>query len=165
MDERSSSSLSLPVFEAPVTDRVWLVGAHGGAGCTTIYRSAPDVYADAGRALPISGDAHRPSRIVLCARGDSRGHEALRELLNEADAGLFSPSILLGVAVTVPCSRPPLVLERSRRLVCSTARFAVRLPWIGSLMVDGECAKYPRAYESLRREAVKAVDMPLTTAS
>jgi hypothetical protein len=86
-------------------------------------------------------------------------------LLNEADAGLFAPSILSGVAVTVPCSRPPLVLERSRRLVCSAAPFAIRLPWIGQLMVDGECAKYPHAYESLRREAVKAVDMPLTRAS
>jgi len=24
----------IPSFAAPVTDRVWLVGAHGGAGCT-----------------------------------------------------------------------------------------------------------------------------------
>ncbi|MDN5978668.1 MULTISPECIES: hypothetical protein [Bifidobacterium] len=165
MDERSSSSPSLPTFEAPVTDRVWLVGAHGGAGCTTIYRSAPDVYADAGRALPISGDTRRPSRIVLCTKGDSLGLEALQGLLNEADAGLFTPSILLGVAVTVPCSRPPLVLERSRRLVCSAAPFAVRLPWIGPLMVDGMCAKYPRAYESLRRDALKSLDARYSTAS
>jgi hypothetical protein len=165
MDERPSSSLSLPTFEAPVTDRVWLVGAHGGAGCTTIYRSAPDIYADAGRALPVSGDADRPSRIILCAKADSRGLEALQGLLNEAAGGLFAPSILLGVAVTVPCRRPPLVLERSRRLVCSTAPFAVRLPFIGPLMVDGACAKYPRAYESLRREALKGLDVRYSTAS
>ena len=29
----------IPSFAAPVTDRVWLVGAHGGAGCTTIRHS------------------------------------------------------------------------------------------------------------------------------
>ncbi len=32
----------IPSFAAPVTDRVWLVGAHGGAGCTTIRHSDPE---------------------------------------------------------------------------------------------------------------------------
>ena len=40
----------VPPFAArPTADRVWLVAAHGGAGCTTIRMSARDRYADAGR--------------------------------------------------------------------------------------------------------------------
>ena len=59
----------IPSFAAPVTDRVWLVGAHGGAGCTTIRHSDPERFADAGRALPVSQDPSMPSRIILCAMG------------------------------------------------------------------------------------------------
>ena len=54
----------IPSFAAPVTDRVWLVGAHGGAGCTTIRHSDPERFADAGRALPVSQDPSMPSRII-----------------------------------------------------------------------------------------------------
>lgn len=57
----------LPIFKAPATNRVWLVAAHGGAGCTTILRSSPASYANAGRTLPVSRDPAQPSRIVLCA--------------------------------------------------------------------------------------------------
>lgn len=56
----------IPSFAAPVTDRVWLVGAHGGAGCTTIRHSDPDRFADAGRALPVSQDPPCP-RASSCA--------------------------------------------------------------------------------------------------
>ena len=62
----------IPSFAAPVTDRVWLVGAHGGAGCTTIRHSDPERFADAGRALPVSQDPSMPSRIILCAMGTGR---------------------------------------------------------------------------------------------
>ena len=63
----------IPSFAAPVTDRVWLVGAHGGAGCTTIRHSDPERFADAGRALPVSQDPSMPSRVILCAMGTGRG--------------------------------------------------------------------------------------------
>ena len=79
----------IPSFAAPVTDRVWLVGAHGGAGCTTIRHSDPDRFADAGRALPVSQDPSMPSRIILCAMGTGRGLESLRALLADQSAGLF----------------------------------------------------------------------------
>lgn len=71
----------IPSFTAPVTDRVWLVGAHGGAGCTTIRHSDPERFADAGRALPVSPDPSMPSRVILCAMGTGRGLESLRALL------------------------------------------------------------------------------------
>mgnify|MGYP000037269427 CR=1 FL=1 len=86
----------IPSFTAPVTDRVWLVGAHGGAGCTTIRHSDPERFADAGRALPVSPDPSMPSRVILCAMGTGRGLESLRALLADQSAGLFGASILLG---------------------------------------------------------------------
>ena len=92
----------IPSFAAPVTDRVWLVGAHGGAGCTTIRHSDPERFADAGRALPVSQDPSMPSRIILCAMGTGRGLESLRALLADQSAGLFGASILLGAAITDP---------------------------------------------------------------
>lgn len=92
----------IPSFTAPVTDRVWLVGAHGGAGCTTIRHSDPERFADAGRALPVSPDPSMPSRVILCAMGTGRGLESLRALLADQSAGLFGASILLGAAITDP---------------------------------------------------------------
>ena len=68
----------IPSFAAPVTDRVWLVGAHGGAGCTTIRHSDPERFADAGRALPVSQDPSMPSRIILCAMGTGSGRKGSR---------------------------------------------------------------------------------------
>ncbi|MFR4785320.1 MAG: hypothetical protein ACLUAM_01500 [Bifidobacterium adolescentis] len=105
----------VPPFAArPTADRVWLVAAHGGAGCTTIRMSARDRYADAGRGLPVSADPRLPSRVVLCAMCTGRGLEALRALLADWNAGLFGQTILMGVAVTMPLPKTPRELRRAR---------------------------------------------------
>lgn len=48
-----------------------LVAAHGGAGCTTILRSSPASYANAGRRCPSAVTPHNPavSCCARCARG------------------------------------------------------------------------------------------------
>lgn len=139
----------LPAFGAKPTDRVWLVAAHGGAGCTTIRHSAPDRYADAGRALPISMDSARPSRIVLCAMCTGRGLEALRGLLGEWHHGGFGSSRLCGVAVTMPTPRTPTPLRKGCLLVGSAAPALWRLPYIKGLDLDGFPQVYPRAYRHM----------------
>ena len=126
----------IPSFAAPVTDRVWLVGAHGGAGCTTIRHSDPDRFADAGRALPVSQDPSMPSRIILCAMGTGRGLESLRALLADQSAGLFGASILLGAAITDPVPRMPRPLVAARIQLSSAVR-VWRLPHIKGLELDG----------------------------
>lgn len=140
------SSLLLPCFAAPVTERVWLVAAHGGAGCSTIYRSAPGLYADAGRALPVSPDPVRPAMVVLCAMGSARGLESLRALLAEWHAGRWGATVLLGVAVTDCMARQPRVLNRARLQVTSPAPCAWRLPYVPSLPVEGVPDRWPAAY-------------------
>ena len=118
----------IPSFAAPVTDRVWLVGAHGGAGCTTIRHSDPDRFADAGRALPVSQDPSMPSHIILCAMGTGRGLESLRALLADQSAGLFGASILLGAAITDPVPRMPRPLVAARIQLSSAVRVWRRAP-------------------------------------
>lgn len=143
----------IPSFAArPTTDRVWLVAAHGGAGCTTIRMSARDRYADAGRALPVSTDPSRPSRIVLCAMCTGRGLESLRGLLADWNAGLFGPTVLAGVAVTMPLPRTPRELRRGTLLVGSAAPNLWRLPFVRGLDLDGFPASWPRAYARMLRD-------------
>lgn len=114
----------VPPFAArPTADRVWLVAAHGGAGCTTIRMSARDRYADAGRGL-----------------------EALRALLADWNAGLFGQTILMGVAVTMPLPKTPRELRKGALLVGSAAPALWRLPFIRGLDLDGFPETYPRAY-------------------
>ena len=112
-----------PFAARPTADRVWLVAAHGGAGCTTIRMSARDRYADAGRGL-----------------------EALRALLADWNAGLFGQTILMGVAVTMPLPKTPRELRKGALLVGSAAPALWRLPFIRGLDLDGFPEAYPRAY-------------------
>lgn len=138
----------IPSFTAPVTDRVWLVAAHGGAGCTTIRRSAPERFADAGRALPVSQDPSMPSRVILCAMGTGRGLESLRALLADQAAGLFGTSILLGAAITDPVPHMPRSLVAARIQLSSVTR-VWRLPYVRGLELDGFPQRYPAAYARL----------------
>lgn len=140
----------LPVFEAPETRRVWLVAAHGGAGCSTIYESDPRFYADAGRALPHCSTS--PSRVVVCAMGTVRGLEAAQGLLREARDGGWGSTLLAGLVVTVPVAKEPKVLSDARKLVMSAAPRAWTLPFIPGLAVEGVPQKFPRAYTKLVRE-------------
>lgn len=142
----------LPVFDAPVTDRVWLVAAHGGAGCTTIRHGLPDVYADAGRALPVSVDSARPSRMVLCAMGTGRGLEALQGLLVEWSEGRFGSSLVVGCAVTDPVARMPRELVKGRLQLASVSPRLWRLPFIAGLELSGFPQRYPSAYARMARD-------------
>ncbi|KFI56338.1 putative lipoprotein [Bifidobacterium cuniculi] len=130
----NATTTLLPVFDAPATERVWLVAAHGGAGCTTIYTegamAGDPMWADAGRALPASVEAARPSLVVLCAMGTGRGLESLRALLADWDAGAFGTCVLLGAAVTAPMARTPMALRRGTALVGAGAPRLWRLPYI-----------------------------------
>lgn len=156
------NSKLLPSFEAPATHRVWLVAAHGGAGCSTIYSSAKDRYADAGRALPVSSQVDAPSHIVLCAQGTSRGLESLQDLLREWRSGLFGSTELVGIAVTSPRVRTPHVLVRSRKLVCSVIpkQHVFVLPFITNLDVDGIPETYPHRYARMSKTILSLDPIP-----
>lgn len=160
-------SALLPVFEAPATDRIWLVAAHGGAGCSTIFASSPDQYADAGRALPVSGDPMKPSRIVLCSMCTSSGLESLQGLVREWREGLFGSTELMGLAVTSCRRRTPRILVRSRRLVCSVTdrHHSFVLPFIENTDIDGRPERFPRAYSHMSKtlSSIETMALPSRT--
>ncbi|MCI1644377.1 MAG: hypothetical protein LKI21_07555 [Bifidobacterium crudilactis] len=149
----------LPVFAAPATGRVWLVAAHGGAGCTTIYRSNLEGYADAGRALPVCDT--RASRLVLCAMATGRGLESLQGLLAEYERGLFGSSVLVGVAVSLPVARLPRELKRAVRLVASASPACWVLPYVPGLVLDGFPSRYPAVYRRMAEQSAESQGRPI----
>lgn len=88
---------------------VWLVGAHGGAGCTTLaHLCAP--MGDAGQVWPAAEE--NPFCIVVC-RSTKHGLERAHQAALQARAGEAGEIILLGVAIVEDTPEPcPKVLER-----------------------------------------------------
>ena len=151
----------IPSFAAPVTDRVWLVGAHGGAGCTTIRHSDPERFADAGRALPVSQDPSMPSRIILCAMGTGSAASnrcARCSPTSRPDCSAHRSCWARPSPTPCPVCRGLLV---AARIQLSSAVRVWRLPHIKGLELDGFPRRYPAAYSRL----VKDVDaVPRATA-
>lgn len=142
------SSASLGLFDAPSTGRVWLVGAHGGSGCTTIYESAPDLFADAGRRLPVN--PQDPPRVIVCAMSTARGLAAVQGLLREQAFGRWGNCRLLAVALTSPVRRLPERVVESRQLVCSVSPACFLLPYL-DLVEVGFPKRWPKAYRQMRQ--------------
>lgn len=142
------SSASLGLFDAPATGRVWLVGAHGGSGCTTIYESAPDWFADAGRRLPVNPDV--APQVIVCAMSTARGLAAVQGLLREQAFGRWGNCRLLAVALTSPVRRLPERVVESRQLVCSVSPACFLLPYL-DLVEVGFPKRWPKAYRQMRQ--------------
>ena len=92
----------LPVWDRPVpcgqrvAPAVWLLGAHGGAGVSTLTRMLGPA-ADCGRAWPAGVGGESPF-VVIVARetieGLARAHDLLRQFHNP---GLGTNTVLLGL--------------------------------------------------------------------
>lgn len=143
IENRQARSALLPVLTAPQTSRIRLAAVHGGAGCTTIYHSAPSVYADAGRALPSC--MSQPSSIVLVALGE--GCDGLNRAANHAggvaDRRVGRQCRLLSVIVRDPATPLPKPLHQARTSITSIAPTCLRLPYIPSMMSLGLPEQYP----------------------
>lgn len=137
----------LPVVGVPDSSRVWLVGAHGGAGVSTVRASSPQLFADAGRAIPT---APAGTRLVVCAMATGRGLVAARDLLRQISEGVYGSNCrVVGLAVTCPYAKTPRELREAALLVGSSVPVYVRLPFIAGLDVLGFPDSYPRAYARL----------------
>lgn len=137
----------LPVVRVPDSSRVWLVGAHGGAGVSTIRASSPQLFADAGRAIPT---APAGTRLVVCAMATGRGLVAARDLLRQIADGAYGEGVkAVGLACTCPYAKTPKELREAALLVGSSVPVYVRLPFIAGLDVLGFPDSYPKAYARL----------------
>ena len=118
---------------------VWLVGAHGGAGVSTIAGLMNRV-GDAGVAWPIAGDGEQ-ARVLLVARESWTGLSAARDALTEWVGGQV-PVRLEGLLLVAaqPGSAPKQLRELAER-VRSQANGAVwRLGWQPAWLVSPAAA-------------------------
>jgi hypothetical protein len=113
--------------ERPVA--LWWVGAHGGAGESSLEQLLPGSRA-ANHAWPLCADPGRPARAMLIARTSHAGLRAAQRALRHWGSGSLAIELLgLVLIADAPGRRPP-ELRALSRLVASAAPGATwELPW------------------------------------
>lgn len=139
----------LPVRAAPRPAPVWVVGAHGGAGETTLAALIPGA-AEADHAWPAHPDGTRP-KVLVAARSSAVALERARLAAQAWAAGLVAVD-LLGLAVTLDApGRLPRELRGQLRVAAGGFPRVWELPfhdpWRFGALVEPETA--PRAYRRM----------------
>ena len=116
---------------------IWFVGAHGGAGTTTLARAVTGG-ADAGRFWPVP-ESGSPSKVVLVARSNAVGLGAAQKAAKQwALSDLKNEIELLGLAVMADApGRLPRYLRDLIDLVAGAVPALWYLPWVEPLRFDG----------------------------
>lgn len=150
---------------------LFVLGAHGGAGETTIASWTGAV--STARRWPVSatwstpGNQPRPDGrpvdLVLVARTHAAGLAAARDVLTRWAAGHLPPSQLRGL-VLIPDApgRLPTALAEQARLIAAGAPRAWLLPWLDELRLAPQPpnpAALPRAVAAFT-EGLKALANP-----
>lgn len=126
-----------PVWDRPVpresgrAPAIWLLGAHGGAGVSTI-ESMWSPAADSRRGWPAEESA---PFVVIVARMHATGLDAAHRLCLQHQAGAVGGCELLGlVTVAAGPGKPALSLARRRELVAAAAGASWHIDWIPELL-------------------------------
>ena len=118
------------------------VGAHGGAGASTLASLLGG--ADVGRRWP-DPTCGEPGRMVLLARTHAAGLQAAGRVLESLQKGQHPPGLEL-VAVALIADAPgrlPMSLSRRVRVLCSAVR-TYRVPWVASWRLGGQPDRLPK---------------------
>ena len=108
---------------------VWWVGAHGGAGESTLEELFSGSRA-AEHAWPIHAVGQPPARVVLVARTNAHGLKAAQRAVREWAAGDV-PVLLLGLVLIADApGRLPHALRQLADLIAGGVPAAWSLPWI-----------------------------------
>lgn len=119
----------LPTREQQATPAVWWLGAHGGAGESTLAAVASGWSAAAGHAWPRSATGE-PTPVVLVARSNAAGLRAAQNALRQWGAGL-TPSTVLGLIVMADApGRLPRALRDLLTVVGGGGPRTWTVPWI-----------------------------------
>ena len=143
-----------------------IVGAHGGAGTTTVARLLGA--ADAGRSWPDSSGQDLPPRVLLTARTSASGLVAASRTLAGYCATDHPEGPFLAGFVLVPDAPGRLPKDLNRRIaILASATMAYRLPWVRSWRLceippDQEMAARlaPGLLQFAERAALAAVPAP-----
>jgi hypothetical protein len=143
----------------PGTYWAW-VGAHGGAGVTTLSQAIPGGV-DLGRRLPVEEGLTDLPAVVVC-RGNAGGLIAARDTAAMAHAS----TRLLGLVVVadIPERRRPKVLAESLYLTRGAFNDHVwEMPWVEAwrLGENPSPTNNPREIRDLLRTLWTAVNLPL----
>ena len=108
---------------------VWWLGAHGGAGESTLEELCACSRA-AGHCWPLTGPGVAPARVVLVARTHAHGLQAAQSAIREWAAG-DADVLLLGLVLIADApGRLPHGLKQLCRLVAGGVPAVWSLPWV-----------------------------------
>lgn len=151
-----------PVWDSPVPRSagrapvVWLLGAHGGAGVSTL-ESIWAPAADSRRGWPAADQA---PFVVVVSRMHSTGLDAAHRLCLQHQAGAVGGCKLLGlVTVAAAPGKPAVSLSRRRELVAAAAGQSWHIDWIPELLTtpSRDLAQWRPGYTAA---AVKRLSRP-----
>jgi hypothetical protein len=129
---------------------VWWLGAHGGAGESTLEELFSGSCA-ADHCWPLTGANAAPARVVLVARTHARGHSAAQSAVREWAAG-DARVLLLGLVLIADApGRLPHGLRRLADLIAGGVPAVWSLPWIEAWRVGEPPAPHnaPKAVREL----------------
>lgn len=112
---------------------VWWLGAHGGAGETSLAELLPGSRA-ADHCWPAEADPATARPVVLVCRGHARGLHAAQTALTDWASGAVPGVHLLGLVIVADApQRTPKPLRDLARVVGGGAPTVWHLPWIEAL--------------------------------
>ena len=118
----------LRVIERNLTPALWVVGAHGGAGESSVAALDAD-WAAADHAWPLIPNG--ATRVVLTARTSAAGLRAAQNAATHWAAGLGAEVRLMGLVLIADApGRLPRPLREYAQLVAGGVPRTWRLPWI-----------------------------------
>lgn len=129
------AGLPVAAVEQEPRGGMWVVGAHGGAGTTTL--AALLGVGDAGRCWPLGPSGS--TRVVVVARTSAYGIACAQEAAMQWAAGGAPGAELVAVAwVADAPGRLPRALAKRLGLVSGAFPLAVRVPWVGAWRLGGQ---------------------------
>lgn len=154
-----SLGISLPWFSVrSPRQMLWLVAAHGGAGVSTLCRSAPGLFASAGRRWP------QGACCAVVARTSAGGLLAAQGVLTDWAAGHAGTARLLGlILIDDAPGRLPKPLADLAHLVSGGAPAAWRIGWNHAWRCGEPAAS--TASPAVRRLIAELGDRLIATAS
>lgn len=147
----------------PIGDRqplVWLLGAHGGAGVSSLEHCLPFT-ADCGDRWPAVIGSETPL-VVVVARETIAGISSAHDLLRQYCCGLAGPSTLLGlVTVAARSGRVQADIRRYRAVVAGLVEHEWRISWHNDWLVTDtiDLPVWASGYGSGRRSSAMPKDI------
>jgi hypothetical protein len=143
----------LPTYDRPQVAALWLLGTHGGAGESTIAGLVPG-WAASDHGWPRHPDGAPPARVVLLARSNANGLQAVQAAATQWAAGLVPHVEVLGLVIVADApGRLPRPLRDLAQLVGGGVPRTWSVPWVESWRL-GE----PPALTDAPREVRRLVD-------